>query len=298
MEIGYLKVFFEVAKLGSFTEAAKHLNISQSALSRSVALLEESLKVQLFLRSKKGVSLTPTGDEVFRKCSELFKTVNSIDQICRGSKETIEGTLKFVTTDHIINDLLIKPLQSFRQNHSAVVPSVQTGTPDDIAKNVLNSESEFGLSFVKVTLPNLDYGIVRRESMVLVCTPELWRKHRTGQTTKTLKRIIEDAGYIASIGATLQERPSRVLKELFGEMPKIGFEANGQEIQKRVCLEGGGVAYLARFLVNQEIRDGKLFEIPIETTHSFNLWLITRKGQDLSITAQAFLEHLQGEITL
>ncbi|MGZ3722685.1 MAG: LysR family transcriptional regulator, partial [Bdellovibrionales bacterium] len=38
MELNYLRVFYEVAKVGRFTEAAKRLNISQSALSRSVAL--------------------------------------------------------------------------------------------------------------------------------------------------------------------------------------------------------------------------------------------------------------------
>ncbi len=298
MELNYLKVFYEVAKLGRFTEAAKHLNISQSALSRAVGLLEEGAGVQLFLRSKKGVTLTPVGDEVFRQCEELFRTVNAIERICRGNKETVEGTIRFATTDHVINELLIKPLQSFRYRYPAVVPSVTTGSPDDIAQAVLNTDCEFGLSFVKVTLPQLDYDIVRRESMALVCAPELWRKHRTGNTTKTLKRILDDAGYIASIGASLQARPSRVLQELFGEMPRIGFEANGQEIQKRVCLEGGGVAYLARFLVNTEIRDGKLFEIPVENQHSFNLWLATRKGRELSLSAKMFLEHLRGEITL
>lgn len=298
MELNYLKVFYEVAKLGRFTEAAKHLNISQSALSRAVGLLEEDAGVQLFVRSKKGVTLTPVGEEVFRQCEELFRTVSSIERICRGNKETVEGTLRFATTDHVINELLIKPLQTFRYRYPAVVPSVVTGTPDEIAKSVLDTDCEFGLSFVKVTLPNLDYDIVRRESMALVCAPELWRKHRTGHTTKTLKRILDDAGYIASIGASLQARPSRVLQELFGEMPRIGFEANGQEIQKRVCLEGGGVAYLARFLVDREIREGRLFEIPVENQHSFNLWLATSKGRELSLSARMFLEHLRGEITL
>lgn len=298
MELNYLKVFYEVAKLGRFTEAAKHLNISQSALSRTVALLEEGMGVQLLLRSKKGVTLTPVGDEVFRQCEELFRTVSKIDRICRGSKEVVEGTIRFATTDHVINELLIKPLQSFRFRYPAVVPSVTTGSPDDIAHAVLNSECEFGLSFVKVALPHLDYDIVRRESMALVCAPELWRKHRTSSTTKTLKRILDDAGYISSIGASLQTRPSRVLQELFGEVPRIGFEANGQEIQKRVCLEGGGVAYLARFLVDREVREGRLFEIPVENLHSFNLWLATRKGRELSLSARMFLEHLRGEITL
>ena len=48
VELNYLRVFFEVAKVGRFTDAARELNISQSALSRSVALLEESQGVKTF----------------------------------------------------------------------------------------------------------------------------------------------------------------------------------------------------------------------------------------------------------
>src|SRR6187399_2564423 len=99
MEINHLKVFFEVAKIGSFTEAARRLNISQSALSRSVALLEEIEKVILFERSKRGLTLTSTGEEVFRKCEELFQIFGKIEEVCRGVKETCEGPLRFATTD-------------------------------------------------------------------------------------------------------------------------------------------------------------------------------------------------------
>jgi DNA-binding MarR family transcriptional regulator len=69
MDVSYLRVFFEVAKLGRFSEAAQRLRISQSALSRSVSLLEESEGVKLFERSKKGVTLTPVGEEVFRRAT-------------------------------------------------------------------------------------------------------------------------------------------------------------------------------------------------------------------------------------
>src|SRR3954464_7166212 len=109
MELNHLRVFFEVARIGKFAEAAKRLNISQSALSRSVALLEESEGVKLFERSKSGVTLTTTGIEIFRHCEQLFQTVNKITEVCRGIQETCEGPLHFATTDHAINYLLPKP---------------------------------------------------------------------------------------------------------------------------------------------------------------------------------------------
>src|SRR4051812_24887104 len=107
MELNHLKVFYEVAKIGRFMEAAKRLNISQSALSRSVALLEESEGVQLFERSKKGVTLTPIGLQVFQRCEQLFKTFGEIEGICRGTRETCEGPLRLAATDHITNGLLV-----------------------------------------------------------------------------------------------------------------------------------------------------------------------------------------------
>ena len=80
MELNYLRVFYEVAKSGKFSESAKKLSISQSALSRSVSLLEESEGVVLFDRSKNGVKLTPKGLDVFRLCEKLFQTEKEIEK--------------------------------------------------------------------------------------------------------------------------------------------------------------------------------------------------------------------------
>ena len=90
MELNYLRVFYEVAKIGRFTEAAKRLHISQSALSRSVALLEEAQGVKLFERSKRGVALTAVGQDVFHYCEQLFQTVKRIEDVCSGTRESCE----------------------------------------------------------------------------------------------------------------------------------------------------------------------------------------------------------------
>lgn len=296
MELNHLRVFFEVAKVGRFTEAAKRLNISQSALSRSVALLEESEGVKLFERSKTGVTLTPLGAEVFLRCEQLFQKFDEIERVCRGTSEICEGTLAFAATDHITNDLLIKPLQAFRKKYPLVVPSIFTGVPDEIVRSLLENQTEFGLLFTKVAIPGIEYEVLRSEKMSLVCQPKLWKSHFKTNASKTLKSIIQEVGYIASIGATLQSRPSRVLKELFGEMPRIGVEANSQESQKRFCMEGGGIAYLANFMVKDAIKAGHLYEVPVGHAHEFNLWLAYRKGKLLTYTARTFLEDIRKDI--
>lgn len=294
MELNHLRVFFEVARIGRFAEAARQLHISQSALSRSVALLEESAGVRLLDRSKKGVTLTPLGTEVFHRCEQLFHTFHEIEGICRGKREVCEGILRFATSDHVTNDLLVKPIQEFRRRFPLVVPSISTGNPDEIVHYLLHSDCEFGLLFSKPPIPQIEYKKLRAEKMALVCQPDLWRKCKSSSELKTLKKVLQSAGYIASIGATLHSRPSRVLSELFGEMPRIGLEANSQEAQKRFCLAGGGVAYLARFMVEREIKGGLLYEIELESLHSFHLWLAVKKGAELSLSARTFLPYVGG----
>jgi DNA-binding transcriptional LysR family regulator len=296
MELNHLRVFYEVAKIGRFSEAARRLNISQSALSRSVAMLEDAEGVKLFERSKKGVALTALGAEVFLRCEQMFQTFHEIERVVRGLKEACQGPLRFACTDHVMNDLLVHPIQDFRKKYPEVIPSIFTGTPDEIINALLNTDCELGLLFTKVNVPQIDYEVIRpNERMALVCAPDLWKKNRSSSDMKTLKKVIESAGYIASIGALLQSRPSRVLTELFGEMPRIGLETNSQEAQKRFCMQGGGVAYLARFLVQNEIEKGKLFEIPVEHSHTFNLWAAVRKGRQLSLSARTFLQFLKDE---
>lgn len=295
MELNHLRAFYDVAKCGQFSQAAKRGAISQSALSRSVALLEAAEGVVLLERSKKGVVLTPTGKEVYSLCEQLFGTAKEIENLCRGVKEKCEGPLPFAATDHVINDFLVKPIHEFRREFPKVIPSILSGTPDEIIESLLKSENEFALLFSKIDAPQIVYTRVRSEVMSLICHPDLWRKYKASTNEKTLKNIINNVGYLCSIGSLSQSRPSRVLLELFGESPRIGLETNSQEAQKRFCIAGEGVAYLARFMVKSEIEAGKLFEIPVASPHLFHLWLARKKGHNLSLAARRFLQSISPE---
>lgn len=292
MELNYLRVFYEVAKSGKFSESAKKLNISQSALSRSVSLLEESEGVVLFDRSKNGVQLTPKGNEVFRLCEKLFHTEKEIEDICRGAQEKCEGYLRFAASDHIINHLLPEYIRSFRNEHPEIVPSIRSGTPDEVIQLLLTTECEFAFMFAKINSPQIEFRRLHSERMSLVCHPDLWKECKSTNNEKTLKKIINKYGYISSIGASLDRRSSQVLLELFGEQPKIGFEINSQESQKKYCMAKEGVAYLQHFMVKKEIESGELHEISIEHIHEFPLWLAKPKGKNLSLNSRTFLQHL------
>lgn len=88
-----LKIFYTVANRGSFTLAAQHLNISQSALSRSVASLEDQLRCQLFERSVKGLKLTEEGAFWYENASSMMSIIKEAQPETGYSKKKQELVL-------------------------------------------------------------------------------------------------------------------------------------------------------------------------------------------------------------
>jgi len=78
MEYRYLKAFLSTAKHSSFSKAAHELKIAQSAVSRQIKLLEDSIKEELIVRSSKKVLLTELGKKIFLSCKNFDHDINEI----------------------------------------------------------------------------------------------------------------------------------------------------------------------------------------------------------------------------
>lgn len=98
MDWDKLRVFHAVAEAGSFTHAGETLNLSQSAVSRQISGLEESLKVSLFHRHARGLILTEQGDLLYRTAHDIFSKLAIAEQRLVDSKISPEGPLKITTT--------------------------------------------------------------------------------------------------------------------------------------------------------------------------------------------------------
>lgn len=288
MELNHLRHFYEVAKSGSFTEAARRLHISQSALSKAVALLEEAEGVKLFERSKQGVTLTRVGTEVFQKAQNLFQVLSDIENVCRGTKEKCEGPLRIGASDHVTNYLLLHAISRLRDRYPNVRPSILTGAPNELVGALLSDEIECGLFFTQIEVPQIIYEPVLSVEMAAVCAPKLLNARE--KSSSLLRDTIEKAGYISSVQSQYRSSPSEELLAALGKNPRVVFESNSQETQKRYCIDGGGVAFLAKFMVEEELKVGSLTEIPLKKPISLPLHLARRKGRSLSLNALTFLE--------
>src|SRR5213075_1771979 len=98
MDWDKLRIFHAVAEAGSFTHAGESLNLSQSAVSRQIGALEESLKVSLFHRHARGLILTEQGELLYRTAHEVFAKLEAARTKLTDSREKPHGDLKVQTT--------------------------------------------------------------------------------------------------------------------------------------------------------------------------------------------------------
>jgi DNA-binding transcriptional LysR family regulator len=117
-----LKAFFEVARLGSFTKAAAHLGLTQSALSHRIKNLEGYLETTLFVRANDGIRLTEAGDKLLKYTRVQSQIENEfINDLKVGSSIGLSGSLRIGGASTVMWPLVIPALSKFIRTN----PSVQ-----------------------------------------------------------------------------------------------------------------------------------------------------------------------------
>ncbi len=169
LDFRYLKAFMLTAKYSSFSKAAEELNIAQSAVSRQIKLLEDSLQEELIIRSSKKVILSEKGKELYQASQSFEKTSLQIFQREDQLPLTIgilEGLLK-----NWFTPLLTEYLKTQNRDvsvHVADMPELKAGIEDskfDLIFGVENIQSELVTSLK-----------LFEEKLVLISKNELNRK--------------------------------------------------------------------------------------------------------------------------
>ena len=97
MDWDRLRIFHTVAEAGSFTEAGARLNSSQSAVSRQIRALEESLNVSLFTRHARGLVLTQEGQDLYTTAEQVVHKIEDTERRLMESKQRPSGLIRVTT---------------------------------------------------------------------------------------------------------------------------------------------------------------------------------------------------------
>ncbi len=120
MDWDKLKIFHAVAEAGSFTSATVNLNLSQSAISRQIQSLEEDLKVKLFERHARGLTLTENGEYVFKTAHEVISKLKEVETSLSDQKNHPTGKITITTVRSFGTHWLTPRIQEFMQLHPEI----------------------------------------------------------------------------------------------------------------------------------------------------------------------------------
>lgn len=146
MDWDKLRIFKAVAEAGSFTHAGENLNLSQSAISRQISALEESLNLPLFHRHARGLVLTEQGEILFQTTNDVFDRLQNVQTRLTDSRTLPEGTLTITTVEFIASTWLAPQLADFKR----LYPEIQiTILLDDRVYDLGRREADVALRLQK-----------------------------------------------------------------------------------------------------------------------------------------------------
>ena len=145
MTLDQLKTFIAVAEREHVTRAAEALNLTQSAVSASVAALERELGAKLFNRIGRGIALTEAGFVLLGEARAILDRVQSAALAVRELSDLKRGRITIKASQTIANHFLPQKLIRFHETYPGITLEVLIGNSTEVARAVANGEVELGL---------------------------------------------------------------------------------------------------------------------------------------------------------
>jgi LysR family nitrogen assimilation transcriptional regulator len=168
VNLKHLESFVRVAELGSFSKAARVLDIAQPALSRQVRSLETDLRETLLLRNGRGVSLTDAGRRLFEHGVQILQRVSQAREDLGAERDAAVGHVTIGLPPSIGRRLTLPLIEGFREHLPRARLTIVEGLSATIAEWIASGRADLGLLYNPEAQPALEITPVLRERLCLV----------------------------------------------------------------------------------------------------------------------------------
>jgi DNA-binding transcriptional LysR family regulator len=296
LDLYKLEIFYWVAELRSFSQAAELLSLRQPTVSAHVGELEEALGDKLLYRVRGRVSLTPLGQLLMERAKNLLafkrETVAAVEQF----HGTLSGEL-WVGGSNIPGQYLLPPkLGAFVTKYPRVKPILRIGDSAGIIEDVLDGKVELGFVGFKGDNGRLSFEKIWHDEMVLAVPQEHpWTRRKSVQLSdlRSEKFISRERG-----SGTLRSFRQLLLKHRQSpdELLNIAMELGSTEAVKEALMAGFGISILSRMSIRRELAEGSMVEVRIRgLTMQRDFYKVFHKDRLLHPIAQAFRNFLKNE---
>ncbi|WP_281688392.1 LysR family transcriptional regulator [Pseudomonas citronellolis] len=288
MEFKQLRSFVEVVRQGSFTQAAQRLHASQSAISKQVAQLEQSLHVQLLERSGPHVRLTAAGEVVLRRAEDMLRLrrelLIELDDLSQMKRGELRLGLPLLGADA----LFAWRFAEYRKRY----PHIQVHLVEGGSKSLEQALHAGELELAGALTPNdpaFDWQPFCNEPLDALLPAE---HPLAGRESIALAELADTPFLLYQQSFTLNDRLLRACREA-GFEPREGGRSGQADFLGALVAAGQGVVLLPRAVAQEVERPGVARVLLSEPDLRWDICFIWRRDAYLSHAAKAWLALLE-----
>jgi DNA-binding transcriptional LysR family regulator len=284
-----LRYFLEVARELNFSRAAENLHISPPAVTRSVQLLERSIGLKLFARTRRRVTLTSAGESLKVRAEKIFDEVESARMELAAQGPASPSMLRVGSREMITHYLLPRPLLEFKKRHPGTRFGLYELGPDELAAALKKDQIDFGFYYSEIADPQLEMRHLGALRSHVYASKRLWPAGKRG---KSWKEVLE-LPFIAP--RYFHADPSVASPDGFPDQRyarNIQYEAEFLETHRRFVLDGLAVAVLPDLVIQEEWRKRQVVRLEGPAIHR-DIYFFKRRAKPLHPAVDEFLALLR-----
>jgi DNA-binding transcriptional LysR family regulator len=260
MDLRQLEILQAIAETGSFTACGRKLHVSQSAISRQIALLEDELGEPLFLRVGRHVRMTPAAETLVQLGQRVFQDVRDTVGSITDRTRALRGTLRLAGGMTVCLYVVPPLLQHMKQVHPQLDIRVTVATASRGVEEIRAGRHDAGLLTLPIEESDLVTVPVLREELLLVTRPS----HRLAKRKRVAPQDLAGEPFVLFEPGSATRR---VIDSLFVTEkidPIVVMDTENVEIIKAMVRIGLGISIVPYQAVAREVRDGQFFCSRIE----------------------------------
>jgi DNA-binding transcriptional LysR family regulator len=292
-----LETFIAVAEAGSFTAAAGRLHLTKSAVGKAVARLESRLKSQLFERTTRRLEMTDAGDSFYKVCVRVFDELELAERVLSAEEVIPSGRLRVDLPATFGRVQGTSSLLAFAEKYPQVTPHVSfTDRFVDVVADGLDVVLRMGGDDIWPAA--VDYRYLGHDELIFCASASYLSTH--GEP-KSVNDLLNRSAvlYKKADGST----SPWLIKD--GPKPLVRQHVNGRivlgqaEAQVTAVETGLGIAQFPTWLVEQQIREGRLIQIlPRLATQGLPLHIVWPRSRQHSPKVQALVSHFAVSLSI
>lgn len=292
VDLELYRVFCAVADAGSFSQAARELYITQSAVSQTVRQLEGQLSRPLFVRGRRGAALTAEGKTLYEHIAPALTMIRTGEERLERMRQLREGELTIGANDTLSEHFLLPYLERFHAGY----PGVRIRVVNRTSRQAIALLRSGKLDLALTNLPLTDVDDVETTECMQV--HDVFVASEKFSALRGKKMALQE---LAACPLVMLERLSnsrRYIDEFFlqsGVQLAPEIELGAHDLLLEFAVIGLGVACVIREFAQEHLKSGKLFELELASPAPPRaVGLCTLKGMTPSFAAERFIAGLSG----